>query len=113
MKQETLILRSAEKMTPLIRSIAKEVEDRSREIERLESELEQLSARTGDRMLEVRRVEEDLFLHRRGMERIEKELARLGCRLDEDHPERIVCSIADGEATFAPREDETERQIGD
>ncbi len=113
MKQEAVILRSAERMAPLIRSIAKEVEDRSRAIERLENGLAELSAGPGDRTLEIRRIEEVLFLQRRGMERVEKELARLGCRLDAEHPERIVCSIADGEATFAPSEDETEYPIGE
>jgi chromosome segregation ATPase len=95
-------------MTSLMRSIAEEARDRSREIQRLEAELEQLLSGPGEPTHEIRRVEDELFGHRREIEQVQKELSRLGRSLDAEHPERIVCSIDDKEVSFEPRLDETE-----
>ena len=107
MKHESEVLRVARRMSPLIRSIGREVQDRSSEIQRLEAELEKLLAGPGEPIHEIRRVESELFRQRRGIEQVQAELARLGCILDADHPEQIVCSVADQEVSFEQGLDET------
>jgi len=107
MKRETEILRKAKDMLPYIRSIGREARERSSEVQRLEAELERLRSGPGELVREIRSVEEELFHHRREMERVGKELTRIGCILDVDHPGRIVFSMADNEVSFEPRLDET------
>lgn len=107
MRQETDALRVAKSMLPLIRSIARETRERKRAIRDLEAKLEALASRRGEPITEIRRVESDLFLHRREIERVEKELTRLGCKLDLDHPRRIVCSADGNEWSYDDRLDET------
>ena len=57
MNRETEVLRKAQSMAPLIRSIAREVLDRSSEIRRLEEELGRLLASPGEPVHEIREVE--------------------------------------------------------
>ncbi len=94
-------------MAPLIRSIAREVQARNIEIGRLESTLGKLLAAPGEPIHEIRRVESELFRHRRELEGVQKELARLGCSLDATHPGRILCARDDSEVSFEERLDET------
>ncbi|MFN0009334.1 MAG: hypothetical protein ACKVXR_15630 [Planctomycetota bacterium] len=107
MKNETEVLRKAKGMAPLIRSIAREARERSGEIQRLQAELEKLLQGSGEPVHEIRRVESELFRQRRGIEQVQVELARIGCSLDLEHPERIVCSMDDNAVTFEERLDET------
>ena len=107
MKKENEVLRKAQSMAPLIRSIAREALDRSGAIDRLEGELRRLLESPGEPIHEIRRVESELFRQRRGIEGVQAELARLGCSLDIDDPERIVCSLDDHEVAFEERLDET------
>ena len=107
MNRETEVLQKAQNMAPLIRSIAREVLDRSGEVRRLEQELGRLLEAPGEPIHEIRDVESELFRQRREIEGVQTELARLGCSLDVDHPERIVCSLADHEVAFEDRLDET------
>ena len=87
-------------MVPLVRSITCEARDRAQTIEQLESRLKRLLSRYGDESTKVRLVEGALFLQRRGIEQIRRELARLNCTLDQEHPERIVWHIANREICF-------------
>jgi len=107
MKQDAEILRRANVMAPLIRSIAREAADRHREIRRLEAELAKLLSAPGEPVHDLRRVESELFGHRRAVERIQKELGHIGCSLDAEHPDRVVCSLDDREVSFEERLDET------
>ena len=107
MKHETDALREAKRMVPLIRSIARETQDRARAIRRLEASLEDLSSRSEEPITEIRRVESELFLQRRELEHVRKELAGLGCRLEADRPLRIVCSGAGRPWSYEERLDET------
>lgn len=107
MKHETEVLRKAMGIAPLIRSIAREARERAGEIQRLQAELEKLLNGSGEPVHEIRRVESELFRQRRGIEQVQVELARLGCSLDADHPERIVCSMDNNAVTFEERLDET------
>jgi hypothetical protein len=107
MTNETAILQRAKRMVPLIHSITMEARDRTRAIRHLEEKVAELSARPGEQTAEIRSVEAELFLHRRELERVQKELARLGCSLDAEHPERIVCSADGSEWTYEQPLDET------
>jgi hypothetical protein len=107
MKHETEILQQAERMAPLMRSIAREALARNIETGRLESALRKLLAAPGEPIHEIRRVESELFQHRRELEAVQKELARLGCSLDPTHPGRILCARDDSEVSFEERLDET------
>lgn len=82
----------AQKLTVLLRSIAREIRERSAEIDRLELLLDGPSEFSSEReaqrarsLLEVRIVE-----HRRALRASERELALLGCRIDDDHPLRVL-----------------------
>lgn len=107
MKHETEILREAERMAPLMRSIAREIQVRNGEIVRLESDLGKLLTSPGEPIHEIRRVESELFGHRRELEGVQAELARLGCSLDAAHPGRILCTRDDSEVSFEDHLDET------
>ena len=107
MKHQTEVLREAERMAPLIRSIAREVQARNSEIVRLESVLGSLLTAPGEPIHEIRHIESELFQHRREVEGVQKELARLGCFLDVAHPGRIRCAKDDSEVAFEERLDET------
>jgi len=107
MKHQTEILREAERMAPLIRSIAREVRARNSEILRLESVQGSLLTAPGEPIHEIRRIESELFQHRREVEGVQKELARLGCFLDAAHPGRILCVKDDSEVSFEEHLDET------
>jgi uncharacterized coiled-coil protein SlyX len=108
MMHETAILRRTKSMLPLIRSITREARDRTQAIRSLEAKLAELSSRPGEQTPQIRPVESELFSHRREIERVQKELARLGCSLDADHPERIVCSAEGNEWTYEDELDETD-----
>ncbi|MBK7875031.1 MAG: DUF2203 family protein [Planctomycetes bacterium] len=78
----------AERLVPLLKAIARELQERSGHIDQLERELETLRGdeRSGPKgKLLVRLVE-----HRRALNEAERELAALGCALDEDHPLRVL-----------------------
>jgi chromosome segregation ATPase len=107
MTNETAILQRAKRMVPLMHSITREARDRTRAIRHLEAKLKELSSRRGEQTAEIRPVESELFFHRREIERVQKELARLGCSLDVDHPERIVCSADGDEWIYEEPLDET------
>ncbi len=107
MKHQTETLREAKRMAPLIRSIAREVRARNKEILRLESVLESLLTASGEPIHEIRRIESELFRHRREVEGVKKELARLGCFLDAAHAGRILCAKDDSEVSFEEHLDET------
>jgi hypothetical protein len=87
----------AERLVPILRSIACEIGERTRAIEQLESTLE--SAATLPRGTDIRGIQAALAHQRRELRFAKRELARLGCAVDDDHPLRILVPGADG--TFA------------
>jgi hypothetical protein len=90
MQNETQAQMDAERMLPLLRSIGQELLDRTRAIEALEAKLE---ARAPARQVpdqDGAQLEAELALHRRELRSVERELSRLGCSLDADHPLRIL-----------------------
>jgi hypothetical protein len=107
MKPQAKTLRRAECIAPLIRSIAGEVKERLLAMRQLDASLKELSAHRREPVNEIRLVEAELYLHRRELERVQKELAHLGCHLDPEHPERIVCSADGGQWIYEEHLDKT------
>jgi hypothetical protein len=85
----------ASALLPLLRSITAEIRERSETIDLLELELQELgdSLRARERRGEV---EADLSIQRREIRVVRRELERLGCALDQDHPLRVLIPGADG-----------------
>lgn len=85
----------AQKLTVLLRAIGREIRERSSELERLEAELDGPRSGprgSGDRDDARRRslIESRYLEHRRALRAAESELASLGCRIDDDHPLRVL-----------------------
>ena len=83
----------AERLLPLLRSITAEIRERSEAIDALEHELQELGGTRRERRGEV---EASLSIERRELRVARRELERLGCALDEDHPLRVLIPGADG-----------------
>lgn len=85
----------AERLLPLLRSITAEIRERSEAIDALERELQELG---GTRRARERRgeLEASLSIERRELRVSRRELERLGCALDEDHPLRVLIPGVDG-----------------
>jgi hypothetical protein len=91
----------AERLVPLLRSVGREIRERSEKIAELEALLGGTDLERG------RRLESELALNRRELRRVERELAQLGCNLDADHPLRILIP-GDGEQfAWETRADQT------
>ena len=89
----------AERLVPILRSIASEIGERTRAIERLESALDSTTTPQRETEMRTRALGAELAHQRRELRFAQRELARLGCTLDGDHPLRILIPGADG--TFA------------
>lgn len=109
---KTFARQDAERMMPLLRSIGREIRERTRTLARLEQELAArseapLARDRGEHDAETHALESQLSLHRRELRRVEKELARLGCDLDLDHPLRILIPGVGGAWAYEGQLDDT------
>jgi hypothetical protein len=88
----------AEQLVPILRSIAREIDERTRTIERLEDTIDvpSTATRRSVRSIELRGREADLAHQRRELRLAKQELGRFGCAMDEDHPLRILIPGEDG-----------------
>jgi hypothetical protein len=88
----------AEQLVPMLRSIAREIDERTRSIERLESTLDTpaVATRGSQHSKELRGLEASLAHERRELRLAKRELSRFGCAMDEDHPLRILIPGEDG-----------------
>ncbi len=99
----------ASALLPLLRSITAEIRERSEAAEALGREIADLGtsrkarSRRGD-------LEADLSVQRRELRVARRELERLGCTLDQDHPLRVLIPGEDGNHGFAwnPRDERLE-----
>ena len=96
----------AAKLVPLLRSITREIEDRTQAIDALEHSATVAQATAGAVGRETRERparQAELAGQRRELRLAKQELARLGCALDEDHPLRVLIPGEHGgmEAGFA------------
>jgi hypothetical protein len=86
----------ASALLPLLRSITAEVHERTETISELEAGLARLGR--GRRAAEARQqLESGLSVHRRELRAALRELGLLGCKLDADHPLRVLIPGADGD----------------
>ena len=90
MSTKSFARRDAERLLPLVRSIGREIRERSRAIDELEERLADLADERELHRDEIARTDSELSCHRRELRRVERELAEIGCNLDADHPLRIL-----------------------
>ena len=76
------------RLVPLLRSIMREICERSSAIAQLETHLEKLS-RPGKKSPGFYDLQARLSTHRRELRLARKELSHLGCVLDGSHPMRV------------------------
>lgn len=98
MKRNVYDRQLAMRLIPILRSITREIRERTRGIDDLESRLNSASAQAGQdgRSIDPFEIQPALANHRRQLRLAKQELARLGCILDEDHPLRILIPGEDG-----------------
>ncbi|MBM3989181.1 MAG: DUF2203 family protein [Planctomycetes bacterium] len=80
----------AERLLPLVRAIGREIEERNRVLAALERRMATLSIDQLEQRAELARLECQVSTVRRELRRAEKEITALGCRLDIDHPLRVL-----------------------
>ena len=86
----------AERLIPFLRSVTREIRERSAKIDRLDRALESRERR--DPVAQRNLMQARMVEHRRALREAERELARLGCMLDDDHPLRVL--IPGGSGSF-------------
>ena len=107
MDKRTYDRESAERMTPLLRSITRELRERQRAIDLLQRDLS-LAQREVTRHAEVPLLEAALAGQRRELRQVTKEVTRLGLALDAEHPLRILIPTADGAWAYEGVLDDTQ-----
>ena len=90
----------AEKLLPLLVSIGREVKNRIRAIDALEQELSKYGPSKPARDAKATELIAQLAIHKRELRTSLKELERLGCELDADHPLRILIPGLNGALAF-------------
>jgi hypothetical protein len=90
----------AEKLVPLLVSIGREVKNRIRSIDEFERKLEAYGPGNPPRDAEGTQIVAELAIHKRELRSALKELERLGCELDADHPLRILIPGLNGAMAF-------------
>lgn len=80
----------ASKLVPLLRSITREMRERTHAIEHLEAKVRDVSRAFGKDSDELITVQAELSTQKRELRLTRKELERLGCALDEEHPLRVL-----------------------
>ena len=86
----------AQRLLPLLQSIGQEITERTHEVRILQGRIALHERRGGDleNLLDLKAT---LSSHRRELRYAQKELERLGCSLDQNHPLRILIPGADGQ----------------
>ncbi|MBL8863890.1 MAG: DUF2203 family protein [Planctomycetes bacterium] len=79
----------ASALLPLLRSITGEIRERMEAVDLLERELQGLGRARHERERRGE-IEAELAVQRRELRVARRELERLGCQLDEDHPLRVL-----------------------
>lgn len=100
MKKQVYAEPQAEKLLPLLVSIGREVKNRIRAIDELEQKLQQYGPANPARDPAATETIAQLAMHKRELRSALKELERLGCDLDEDHPLRILIPGLNGPMAF-------------
>lgn len=90
----------AEKLVPLLVSIGREVKNRIRAIDAIEQELSKYGPTRPAKDGQAAELHAQLSTHKRELRLALKELERLGCELDADHPLRILIPGLNGAMAF-------------
>lgn len=98
-KKQTYADNEAEQLLPLLVSIGREIKNRMRAIEALETRLLEARATSTDSE-EKRARQAELAVHKRELRTTLHELEQLGCKLDADHPLRILIPGLSGPLAF-------------
>lgn len=100
--------RSVSQIIPLLRSISRELRERTEAIEALEERLEAFSSTRRIHEADVANIQAELMTQRRELRYAEQELERLGCSLDEKDGKRIVFQGQEGGFSFSWNLDDTQ-----
>lgn len=87
----------ASKLVPLLRSITREMRERTHALEHLEAKLRDTLRAQGKDSAEFISVQAELSSQKRELRLARKELERLGCALDESHPLRVLIPGRNGD----------------
>ena|SRR5690349_5822133 len=107
MKNRIYALKDAERIVPLLRSIGREIQTRRRAADQIEGCLEGTSPRSHEERVAASNLEAQLATHLRELRSAEKELERLGCRFDDQNPDRILIPSPNGHWALDGRLDDT------
>jgi hypothetical protein len=107
MKNRIYALKEAERIVPLLRSIGSEIQSRRRAADQIEGHLETANPKSHEERVATSNLEAQLATHLRELRAAEKELERLGCRFDEQHPDRILIPSPNGHWAFDGPLDDT------
>ena len=102
---------AVERMMPLLRSIGREIRDRTRALDLLEARIEGARSSTAEGEARTRDLIPEISLHRRELRRALQELVRLGCDLESEQPLRILIPGAQGGWTLEGQLDETDFRV--
>ena len=100
-------MNDAERFLPLLRSVGREIRERTRAIDGLEEQLTTLSEDRALHHAAIAQVEAELSMQRRELRRVERELSDLGWSRDADHPLRIRIPGRGGSFTYEGQHDKT------
>jgi len=105
MTREASRTQSPERLAPLLRSIQREITERSTRMRALEERLEAFASTARAHAEEIALLQSELSTHRRELRRIASELSHLGVTFDAEHPHSIVANVADGGGSARSLED--------
>ena len=109
MKANIQQLKTALRMVPLLRSISREMNERVHAIAEAECLLEACGSAGCVGECDAATLELQLSVHRRELNRVERELANIGWVRDEDHPLRLLMRGSGRDAQIAWRPEESGR----
>ncbi len=97
MNQKSYDRTRASRLVPLLRSISREITERAQAVRILEGRLRAMARSSSVKSDEQINTEAQLASERRELRLAIRELSRLGCTIDEEHPFRILIPGEDGE----------------
>jgi hypothetical protein len=92
--------KDADRLIPLLRSVQRELRERGEAVRRLEQR-QRRTPREQRSAPEYAALAAHLATHKLEIRLAKKELERLGCLCDDQHPHRILIPGATGELTFS------------
>lgn len=107
MKKQVYAEPEAEQILPLLVSIGREIKNRMRAIDDIEEKLGKFNPSSTAHDEEKSALVAESAVHKRELRTALKELERLGCKLDADHPLRILIPGLNGPMAFEGSLDKT------